>query len=60
MPPSIHSLPSRLSTNHDDTTNTQTNKHTNNQVFYSPKSLVFPEAENRMWTVMAVMLSLVK
>jgi ornithine carbamoyltransferase len=24
------------------------------EVFYSPKSLVFPEAENRMWTVMAV------
>jgi ornithine carbamoyltransferase len=24
-------------------------------VFYSPQSLVFPEAENRMWTVMAVM-----
>jgi hypothetical protein len=24
------------------------------QVFYSPQSLVFPEAENRMWTVMAV------
>ena len=26
-------------------------------VFYGDKSLVFPEAENRMWTVMAVMLS---
>lgn len=25
------------------------------EVFYSPRSLVFPEAENRMWTVMAVM-----
>jgi ornithine carbamoyltransferase len=25
------------------------------EVFYSEKSLVFPEAENRMWTVMAVM-----
>lgn len=25
------------------------------EVFYSPQSLVFPEAENRMWTVMAVM-----
>jgi ornithine carbamoyltransferase len=25
------------------------------EVFYSPASLVFPEAENRMWTVMAVM-----
>jgi ornithine carbamoyltransferase len=25
------------------------------EVFYSPKSLVFAEAENRMWTVMAVM-----
>lgn len=25
------------------------------EVFYSDKSLVFPEAENRMWTVMAVM-----
>lgn len=24
-------------------------------VFYSDASLVFPEAENRMWTVMAVM-----
>jgi ornithine carbamoyltransferase len=24
------------------------------EVFYSEKSLVFPEAENRMWTVMAV------
>lgn len=30
------------------------------EVFYDPaRSLVFPEAENRMWTVMAVMLSLV-
>lgn len=28
------------------------------EVFYSPKSLVFPEAENRMWTVMAVTLEL--
>lgn len=29
------------------------------EVFYSPKrSLVFPEAENRMWTVMAVSLAL--
>ena len=27
-------------------------------VFYSEKSLVFPEAENRMWTVMAVTLEL--
>lgn len=26
-------------------------------VFYSKQSLVFPEAENRMWTVMAVMLA---
>jgi len=26
------------------------------EVFYSSKSLVFPEAENRMWTVMAVTL----
>lgn len=25
------------------------------EVMYSPQSLVFPEAENRMWTVMAVM-----
>lgn len=28
------------------------------EVFYSPASLVFPEAENRMWTVMAVTLEL--
>jgi len=28
------------------------------EVFYSEKSLVFPEAENRMWTVMAVTLEL--
>ena len=27
-------------------------------VFYSSRSLVFDEAENRMWTVMAVMLSI--
>ena len=27
-------------------------------VFYSPKSLVFDEAENRMWTVMSTMVSL--
>ncbi|EED96227.1 hypothetical protein THAPSDRAFT_997 [Thalassiosira pseudonana CCMP1335] len=27
------------------------------EVFYSDQSLVFPEAENRMWTVMAVMAS---
>jgi len=26
-------------------------------VFYSNKSLVFPEAENRMWTVMAVLVA---
>jgi len=24
-------------------------------VFYSEASLIFPEAENRMWTVMAIM-----
>jgi len=28
------------------------------EVFYSSQSLVFPEAENRMWTVMAVSLEL--
>lgn len=28
------------------------------EVFYSGKSLVFPEAENRMWTVMAITLEL--
>lgn len=28
------------------------------EVFYSEKSLVFPEAENRMWTVMAVTMEL--
>eukprot|EP01038_Epipyxis_sp_PR26KG_P004964 gene4964-6939_t len=28
------------------------------EVFYSSQSLVFPEAENRMWTVMAVTLEL--
>lgn len=28
------------------------------QVFYSRRSLVFPEAENRMWTVMALMQSI--
>lgn len=28
------------------------------EVFYSNKSLIFPEAENRMWTVMAVTLEL--
>jgi len=28
------------------------------EVFYSKQSLVFPEAENRMWTVMAVTLEL--
>ena len=27
-------------------------------VFYSPNSVVFDEAENRMYTVMAVMLSM--
>jgi ornithine carbamoyltransferase len=26
-------------------------------VFYSNRSLVFDEAENRMWTVMAVLLA---
>eukprot|EP00588_Corethron_pennatum_P009904 CAMPEP_0194265750 /NCGR_PEP_ID=MMETSP0169-20130528/883_1 /TAXON_ID=218684 /ORGANISM="Corethron pennatum, Strain L29A3" /LENGTH=363 /DNA_ID=CAMNT_0039006281 /DNA_START=57 /DNA_END=1148 /DNA_ORIENTATION=- len=30
-----------------------------NEVFYSERSLVFPEAENRMWTVMAVMAAAV-
>ncbi|XP_068602316.1 ornithine transcarbamylase, mitochondrial [Brachionichthys hirsutus] len=29
-----------------------------NEVFYSPRSLVFPEAENRKWTIMGLMLSL--
>jgi hypothetical protein len=24
------------------------------QVFYGPRSLVFPEADNRKWTIMAV------
>lgn len=28
------------------------------QVFYSPRSLVFPEAENRKWTIMGLMVSL--
>jgi ornithine carbamoyltransferase len=28
------------------------------EVFYSKQSLVFPEAENRMWTVMSVMMSM--
>lgn len=28
------------------------------KVFYSDKSLVFDEAENRLWTVMAVYASL--
>ena len=28
------------------------------EVFYSKRSLVFPEAENRMWTVMAVAMEL--
>ncbi|XP_036397026.1 ornithine carbamoyltransferase, mitochondrial [Megalops cyprinoides] len=27
-------------------------------VFYSPRSLVFPEAENRKWTIMGLMVSL--
>lgn len=26
----------------------------NDEVFYGPRSLVFPEAENRKWTIMAV------
>ncbi|XP_071800532.1 ornithine transcarbamylase, mitochondrial-like [Asterias amurensis] len=30
------------------------------EVFYSKNSLVWPEAENRKWTVMAVLLSLLK
>ncbi|XP_013928781.1 PREDICTED: ornithine carbamoyltransferase, mitochondrial-like [Thamnophis sirtalis] len=30
----------------------------NDEVFYSPKSLVFQETENRKWTIMAVMVSL--
>ncbi|XP_077336991.1 ornithine transcarbamylase, mitochondrial [Lithobates pipiens] len=29
-----------------------------NEVFYCPKSLVFQEAENRKWTIMGVMVSL--
>jgi len=29
------------------------------EVFYSDRSLVFPEAENRMWTVMAVIYSMI-
>ncbi|CAL8267139.1 unnamed protein product [Lota lota] len=28
------------------------------EVFYSPRSLVFPEAENRKWTIMGLMVSL--
>ncbi|XP_076118626.1 ornithine transcarbamylase, mitochondrial [Alosa pseudoharengus] len=30
----------------------------NDEVFYSPRSLVFPEAENRKWTIMGLMVSL--
>ncbi|XP_062311638.1 ornithine transcarbamylase, mitochondrial [Osmerus eperlanus] len=30
----------------------------NDQVFYCPRSLVFPEAENRKWTIMGLMVSL--
>ncbi|KAG7215770.1 hypothetical protein INR49_021893 [Caranx melampygus] len=30
----------------------------NDQVFYSSRSLVFPEAENRKWTIMGLMVSL--
>ncbi|XP_068125976.1 ornithine transcarbamylase, mitochondrial isoform X2 [Hyperolius riggenbachi] len=30
----------------------------NDEVFYCPKSLVFQEAENRKWTIMGVMVSL--
>lgn len=30
----------------------------NDQVFYSTRSLVFPEAENRKWTIMGLMVSL--
>lgn len=26
----------------------------NDEVFYGPRSVVFPEAENRKWTIMAV------
>ena len=32
-------------------------KHTTNtflEVFYGPRSLVFPEADNRKWTIMAI------
>jgi ornithine carbamoyltransferase len=28
--------------------------HHDVQVFYGPRSLVFPEADNRKWTIMAV------
>ncbi|KAK1167786.1 ornithine carbamoyltransferase, mitochondrial-like [Acipenser oxyrinchus oxyrinchus] len=28
------------------------------EVFYSQRSLVFPEAENRKWTIMGLMVSL--
>lgn len=28
----------------------------NDEVFYSPRSLVFPEAENRKWTIMGLMV----
>mmetsp|Transcript_19327 Transcript_19327/g.28571 ORF Transcript_19327/g.28571 Transcript_19327/m.28571 type:complete len:322 (+) Transcript_19327:26-991(+) len=34
------------------------NEEVTDEVFYGDKSVVFQEAENRMWTVMAVMLSL--
>jgi ornithine carbamoyltransferase len=36
---------------------TQLPKHTTNaflEVFYGPRSLVFPEADNRKWTIMAM------
>ncbi|KAJ7401088.1 Ornithine carbamoyltransferase, mitochondrial [Pitangus sulphuratus] len=41
----LHCLPRKPEEVHDE-------------VFYSPQSLVFQEAENRKWTIMAVMVSL--
>ncbi|XP_068185423.1 ornithine transcarbamylase, mitochondrial [Antennarius striatus] len=41
----LHCLPRKL-------------EEVNDEVFYSPRSLVFPEAENRKWTIMGLMVSL--
>ena len=52
----LHCLPRKKDEVDDEvSTDTVWTLHANiHQVFYGPRSLVFPEADNRKWTIMAL------